>query len=158
MARKYAQIAVTIWDDDDFLDLSPMAQWLYIHLATHPDLSFCGAMEWRPKRIKPKATGLNLELIESAAQELTEGLFIILDEDTEEVLVRSFMRNDGLLKTPNMGSAVGKAYSSVASRYLKGVVVHELKRIQAEQPKWDSFTKLTDVLAKRSINPSEEPA
>ena len=156
MARKYAQIAVTIWDDDDFLDLSPMAQWLYIHLITHPNLSFCGAMEWRPKRIKPKATGLNVELIESAAQELTEALFIILDEDTEEVFVRSFMRNDGLLKMTNMGEAISKAYSAIASRHLKGVMVHELVRLKADQPELKAWPTIENLLGKRAIDPSEQ--
>ena len=153
MARQYGQIKVSIWVDDDFLDLSPMAQWLFIHLSTHADLSHCGVLDWRLKRIVPKANGLTLDVLESAAQELIENVYIVPDEDTEEVLVRSFMRSDGLLKQRNMGAAVAKAYASVASRKIRGIVVHELHRLQAENPEWTSWAALKDAMAGRSINP-----
>lgn len=158
MARQYGQIKVSIWTDDDFLDLSPIAQWLFIHLSTHADLSHCGVTDWRLKRIVPKAVGLTLDLLESAAQELTENFYIIADDDTEEVLVRSFMRSDGLLKQRNMGAAVAKSYASVASRDIRGVVVHELHRLRAENPDWTSWNALTDALASRSIDPRENPS
>lgn len=155
MARQYGQIKVGIWVDDDFLDLSPMAQWLFIHLSTHADLSHCGVVDWRLKRIVPKATGLTIGILESAAQELIDNVYIITDEDTEEVLVRSFMRSDGLLKQRNMGAAVAKAYASVSSRTIRGVVVHELHRLQTENPEWTSWGALKDALGSRSINPRE---
>lgn len=155
MARQYGQIKVGIWVDDDFLDLSPMAQWLFIHLSTHADLSHCGVVDWRLKRIVPKAKGLTLDVLQSAAEELIENVYIMTDEDTEEVLVRSFMRSDGLLKQRNMGAAVAKAYASVSSRAIRGVVVHELHRLKAENPEWTSWGALKDALASRSLNPRE---
>lgn len=155
MARQYGQIKVSIWVDDDFLDLSPMAQWLFIHLSTHADLSHCGVLDWRLKRILPKAAGLTLDLLESAAQELIDGIYIITDDETEEVLVRSFMRSDGLLKQRNMGAAVAKAHASVASRTIRGVVVHELHRLKDENPDWTSWGALKEAMSGRSINPRE---
>ena len=155
MARQYGQIKVSIWVDDDFLDLSPMAQWLFLYLSTHADLSYCGVMDWRPKRIVPKAKGLTFDVLESAAQELIENVYIVADEDTEEVLVRSFMRSDGLLKQRNMGAAVAKAYASVSSRTIRGVVVHELHRLKNENPEWTSWGALSDAMSNRSINPRE---
>lgn len=155
MARKFAQILVTIWNDDDFLDLTVHEQWLYIHLTTHADLSYSGAMDWRPKRIVAKASGLTIADVELAAAVLRAKHYIVVDEDTEEVLVRSFMRNDGMLKQTNMGAAVAKAYASIGSRTITGVVVHELQRLQQENPLWGSWEALTDTLRKRSINPSE---
>lgn len=155
MARTFAQISVSIWGDDDYMDLSLPAQWLYEYLISQPELSYCGVTDWRPKRITPKAKGLTVELIESAAVELVEGLYIITDDDTEEVLVRSFMRNDGLLKQKNMGVAVAKAHASVSSRTLRGIVVHELHRLKQENPSWTSWDGLKDVLPKQAINPSE---
>lgn len=155
MARIYGQTKVSIWADDDFLDLSPMAQWLYWHLSTHPDLSHCGVADWRPKRILPKAKGLTVDLLESAAEELLDGFYIITDEDTEEVLVRSFMRSDGLLKQRNMGAAVAKAHASVASRTIRAVIVHELHRLKDENPDWTSWGALKGAMSGRSMNPRE---
>lgn len=158
MARKFAQIKVTIWDDDDFLDLTMTEQWLYTHLATTDSMSYAGVQDWRPRRIVPKAVDLTLENIMIAAKVLEAKQYIIIDEDTEEVLVRSFMRNDGLLKQINMGAAVSKAYSSIGSRKIRGVVVHELNRLRVENPDWKSWDALADVLAKRAINPFENPS
>lgn len=155
MARKFAQILVTIWDDDDFLDLAAHEQWLYLHLATHADLTYTGVMDWRPRKITPKAADLTLDDITVAAGVLAAKHYLVIDEDTEEVLVRSFMRNDGLLKQKNMGAAVAKAYSSIGSRTLSGVVVHELRRLHTENPNWGSWDALSNVLAKRSLDPSE---
>ncbi|GAA3705865.1 hypothetical protein GCM10023081_47090 [Arthrobacter ginkgonis] len=155
MARVYAQTDVGIWSDDDFLDLGLHAQWLYWHLFSQPDLSYCGVTDWRPKRIVPKAAGLTLGTVLDAARELCERHYIVTDEDTEEVLVRSFVRSDGLLKQRNMGAAVAKAHATIASRTLAGVVVHELQRLHAEHPDWSSWSALESVLSKRSINPYE---
>lgn len=155
MARTFGKTHVGIWADDDFLDLSPMAQWLFWHLFTHPELSYCGITDWRPRRIVPKAAGLTLDVIESAAVELAGGLYVVIDEDTEEVLVRSFMRSDELLKQTNMGAAVAKAHAAIASRTLRGVVVHELQRLRTENPSWKAWSALEDTIRKRPVNPSE---
>lgn len=156
MARKFAQILVTIWDDDDFLDLSVSEQWLYKHIITQADLSYAGVMDWRPKKITQKAADITLEEIEIAASVLMAKNYIIIDDGTEEVLVRSFMRSDGLLKQKNMGAAVAKAYASAGSRQLKGIIVHELHRLRTENPSWGSWEGLVEVMQKRSINPSEK--
>lgn len=158
MARTFAQTHVSIWGDDDFLDLSPMAQWLYWHLYSQPELSYAGVTDWRPGRIVPKSSGLTLDVVESAADELTQACYIVIDDGTEEVLVRSFMRSDGLLKQKNMGAAVAKAYASVASRDIRGVIVHELKRLHEENPTWTSWPALAAILRKRSINPFADAA
>ena len=148
---------VAIWGDDDFLDLSPVAQWLYWRLYSHPDLSYCGAVDWRPKKLVPSARGMTLDVLESAAGELSEARYIVVDEATEEVLVRSFMRSDELLRQKNMGAAVAKAYAAVASRELRGVVVWELVRLHKDNPKWTSWKALSDVLGNRSVDPFAEP-
>lgn len=158
MARTFAQTHVSIWGDDDFLDLSPMAQWLFWHLYSQPDLSYCGVTDWRPGRIVPKAVGLTLDVVESAADELTQARYVITDDTTEEALVRSFVRSDGLLKQKNMGAAVAKAYAAIASREIRGVVVHELNRLHDENRDWTSWDALDGVLRKRSIDPFDPDA
>ena len=46
--RDYAQVRLSIWNDDDFRELSPAAQWLYFLLLTHPTLTSAGVGDWRP--------------------------------------------------------------------------------------------------------------
>lgn len=154
MAGEFTRIRRDIWADDEFLALSVSAQWLYFYLLTS-DINLAGVADWRPKRITPRAVGLSPDVIESAAQELTAGLYIVVDEDTEEALVRSFIKHDGLLKQPNMGVAVAKAYRETSSKMLRGVIVHELRKLARTGGKLNGMDKLSDVLEKPSIDPSD---
>jgi hypothetical protein len=159
MAREYAQIKVAIWSDDDWRNLTPPAQHLYFTLLTSPSLSHCGVVDWRPNRIAAFGFGWGVEDVQAAATELIERLYIVVDEDTEEALIRSFLRNDGLMKQPKMAVAMASAYGAIASSALRGVVVHELNRLRQDQPDlngWGS-TKAQDVLARPSVDPSTYP-
>lgn len=111
-----------------------MAQWLYDALVSQAALSQCGAMEWKPKQIRKLAATLSLEVLESAMQELREGLFVILDEDVDVLLIRSFIRNDVEHSNRNMMVSVIKAWHQIGSMELKQVVIFELMRLRAEQP------------------------
>lgn len=134
MARDHARIRLDIWDDDDWCDLTSNAQWLYKFLLTSPTLTFAGIADWRPARIAAKTRDLKAADVEVFAAELEAGEFVVIDRDSEEVLVRSFVKHDGLLRSPNMAKALVKAFSLIASRSLRGVVVHELKRLEVAQP------------------------
>lgn len=158
MARDYAQVKLDMWGDDSWRALSPGAQHLYLALLTSPSLSNCGVADWRPKRLVSLAAGWALRDLYAAADELVGGLFIVVDEDTEEVLIRSFLRNDGIMKQPKMAAAVANAHTALASHVLRGVVVHELARLRDEQPDlkgWNS--KSTELLAKESVDPATYP-
>ena len=134
MARKYAQIRMSIWSDDDFLDLSPRGQHLYFVLLTDPTLSFCGVADWRPKRLAGRSKGWTVSLVQQAADELAKERYIVVDDDTEEVLVRSFIRNDEVLKQPNLAAAMVSAFSGVSSRELRGVIRDEVWRLSEDSP------------------------
>ena len=56
------------------------------------------------------------------------------DDETEEVLVRSYLRHDGVLTNPNMLKTVKRDYAAVASDLLRGVIAHEANRLRAEYP------------------------
>lgn len=141
MARDYARIRVSINGDDEFEALSADAQWLYMRvLLTHPDLSLAGIVDWRPKRLVGKAADMTLERLTCAAAVLERGRFVLFDLDTEEALVRTYIRNDELLRNPKMAAAVVKAYGSAASKSLRAAIVTEIKRVRSESPAFSSWT------------------
>lgn len=158
MAREYAQIKTSVWIDDDFLDLSREAQHLFFVLCSQMKLTFCGGMTWHPGRLSQLAAGWTVDEVNEAAVELSEALYLVIDSDTDEVLVRSFIRNDGLLGSPNITKAMLRAFSELSSRTLRGVVVHELGRLFEENPALKGWAVCSDLLAKRSIDPSELPS
>lgn len=155
MAREHARIQTAIWLDDDFLDLTVEAQHLYLVLTTQMTLSFCGVTTWHPGRISQLAAGWTVGRVETAAEELSERAYIVIDEVTGEVLVRSFIRNDGLLASPNITKAMYRTYAEIGSRVIRSVVVHELKRLKEEQPLLKGWDVCADLLNKRSAAPSD---
>lgn len=157
MAREHAQVRLDLWNDDDFRVLTRAAQLLYIQLLTSATLNYAGVADWRPRRIAPLSGDGTHEDVEEAATELERGLFIVTDRDTEEVLIRSFLKHDGLLQKPNVTKAMLAAFSSVSSSTLRGVIVHELKKLSARFPEWRAFgmSEVHELLERDSVNPSE---
>lgn len=154
MARDFAKILTRIWSDQDWRALTRDEQWLYMHLVTRSDLSYAGVADWRPKRLTPLATDISVHDVELAAAALQARGYIVIDEDTEEVLVRSYHRNDEALKQTNMGAAVKKAYFDVASSKLMGVIVWELQRLHHDRPGWKGWAGIAEILE----HPAHDPA
>jgi hypothetical protein len=160
MARDHAQIRLDMWGDDDWRKLSVPAQHLYMLLLTSPSLSFCGVADWRPARIAQLAADWSTDDVLKAAAELSDRLFLVIDDETEEVLIRSFVRHDGLMKMPNMATAMATSHAGIASARLRGVVVHELRKLHEKQPDlagWKSKRALA-VLERNAIDPSVNPS
>ncbi|GAB2906943.1 hypothetical protein GCM10027047_01500 [Rhodococcus aerolatus] len=132
--RDHARVYLSIWDDDDFVALSPNAQHLYFVLLTSEDLTYCGVADWRPRRIAKRSRGWTPQHVEAAAAELQSSRFVVVDEDSEEVLLRSFVRRDGLMRQPNMATSMARAARAVVSRPIRRALVHELRRLHTEQP------------------------
>ncbi|MGW2666084.1 hypothetical protein ACWCW7_34455 [Nocardia tengchongensis] len=147
MAREYARLRVSASDDPDVEELSIEAQWLYFKvLLPHPLLSSCGVVDWRPKHLVRKGKNATVVKILAAAAELERARFLMFDLETEQVLLRSYVRRDELLKNPKMAGAVIKAYHAVASRELQAALVTEFKRIREEFPEYSSWSyKDTDA-------------
>lgn len=158
MAREHARVKLSIWDDDDFRALSPAAQHLYFVLTIHPTLSYCGVADWRPSRLTGFASGWTVEAIETAAKELAADLYIVIDEEKEEVLLRSFIRNDELMEQPNLAVAMRKAHRSISSPTLRGIVIHELIRLHHDKPDLKGWAKVSEMLAWPSVDPSANPS
>lgn len=157
MARDHARIHVDIWGDDDWLDLSVEAQMLYFTLYTSSDLSLCGSGTWNPKRLQQVAHGWTIDRIEAAAAELSRGLFLVIDTATDEFLLRSWVKHDGLWRTPNMAVSVANARASLGSRTLRGVVVHEMTKLRKATPESKSWEKETveKMLSQRAVDPAD---
>lgn len=155
MARDHARIRLDIWADDDFRDLSSSAQWLYMHLLTSPDLSFAGVTDWRPPRIAAHTSELTGADVEMFASELEAGEYVVIDRRSEECLIRSFVKHDGLMKSPNMAKALAKDHAAIGSATIRAVVVGQLLRLREQQPNLKGWPHVEKVLEKRSMTPAE---
>lgn len=157
MAKKFAQIRPDIWLDDDWRALTKDAQHLYLLLLTDPEMSYCGVVDWRPPRIVQRAAEWSTIEMMRAAVELSYAFFLVFDQGTEEVMVRSYMRHDGLLSQPRMAVSVANAFGVIGSNKLRAVVVHELARLKKDNPDLPAWEKpqVKTVLRQTTANPKE---
>ncbi|MGN6197343.1 hypothetical protein [Humibacter sp.] len=141
MAREKASINIDIWGDADFRDLTDPAQSLYFKLMSHPKLDYCGVVEFHPGRLAALTREATSDHIMIAAQELSEKFWCVFDQSTDEVLVRGFLRHDGVLLQPRLAVSAAKAYAAVASNKIRAVIVHEVKRFKRENPDLAAWEK-----------------
>jgi len=129
MARAHARILCSILEDEDFQDLSPEAQRLYLILLAQPNLSTAGVLPLTLKRWSRACKATTVDDISKALRELDERRYVLVDEDTEECLIRSFIRNDGIAKQPQMMSNSLRFAREVVSRRLRASLADELRRL-----------------------------
>lgn len=140
MARHYGRIKTSIWADDDFRDLSDAAQALYMRLLSSASLNLCGVCDWRPKRLAMLARDLTEAKVVKAAQELVSRRYIVIDEDTEEALVRTFIKHESIMANPKLAAGLDATFSEVVSSKLRRAIGAELLKLRLSDPDlkgWD---------------------
>lgn len=164
MARTSAYVKTSIWSDE-FRALPRDAQHLYIAIWTSAGLSYAGVADWRPARIAKVAADLTPDKVIEAGLILHRELYIVVDEETEEVLVRSFIRNDGLMEQPNVAAAMVTDYDRIASPAIRGVIVYELQRLFEEAPELKGWRdpktdkeRASALLGNPSVDPCLNPS
>lgn len=151
--RQYALIHRAILDDPSWRCLTRSQQNLYLLLLLKLSTNLCGVVDWRPKKLAVNASDMTVETIEADAVVLEKKLYIVRDEDTDEVLIRSFLRNDAPLKSSKTAIAVRSSYTDTASSKLRGVIVFELQRLYKEQRDWQGWDQVRGLLDLPSIDP-----
>lgn len=161
LAREHANLRLDMWGDEDWRALSMPAQWLYELLLTHPKTNRAGVCDWRPKRLAPLARGVSAADVRAMSVELEAGFFIVTDDDTEEVLVRSYVKHDGVMKQPNMAVTMANDWTGIASERLRRVVAFEVQKLRDEQPDlpgWKSEKALMTLLSTEGLNVKIDPS
>ena len=95
MSGEYAKIFKRIWGDPDFKTLNIEEQALYIKLFSQTDISMAGVLTLATTRWATQTDGLTVPKVEKTLRTLEQRGYIVTDPDTQEVLLRSYIRNDG---------------------------------------------------------------
>lgn len=157
MARSEARIAVSIWSDPDFIALSPLAQRLFLFLISQPDLAHDGVLALRERRWSKAAAGLTPAQIRQHLAELAEARFVVIDEDTEELLVRSFIRRDQVYRQPNVLRSAANHLKTVTSPVIRAAIGEELRRVAAASDIGDAARAIVAEMLD-ALNPSGNPS
>lgn len=133
MSRAYAQVFKDIWSDDDFRDLENGPQRLYLFLLSQPNINYAGVLMLSPRRWASRSKGYSEAQLLADLAVLVERRYVLVDEDEEEVLVRSFIRNDGLWKNPKTMKSAHRDALATGSRRLRHALAVELGRLPLEE-------------------------
>lgn len=133
MARGHGRILTSIWEDGDFKALDPAEQRLYLFLISQPNLNHAGLLDLTLRRWARKARGLTMAELEKTITALEDARFIVVDEDTEELLIRSFVRNDGVWRMPKVMGAMVSGALEISSKRLQAALLSEMDRIPLDE-------------------------
>ncbi|RXS78890.1 hypothetical protein EST92_19860, partial [Streptomyces sp. TM32] len=133
MARGHGRILTSIWDDADFLAMDEREQRLYLFLISQPNLNHAGLLDLTLRRWSRKARGLTSAELEKLLQALEAARFIVMDDETEELLIRSFVRNDGVWKQPKVMGAMVSGALEISSWRLRSALLAEVARIPLQE-------------------------
>lgn len=130
MSRKFGKVLCTAWNDPQWLALSDAAMVLYVSMISQHDISPAGVLPLTERRWKGYLDG-GLNAVSEALDELTDTGFVLVDEDTAEVLVRTFIKHDGRLQNANLGASVHRAVGQIHSERLRNVAERAISDITA---------------------------
>lgn len=135
MAREYAKIRTDIWGDEDWRQVGGAAKLLYFMLLSHATLTYAGVADWRPNRIAPLLDPAWTRAdVEALAVELQSRHLVVVNDETEEVLIRSFIKHDGVMRQPRLAVAMASAFSAVSCARIKSVIAFEVQKLRVEDP------------------------
>jgi hypothetical protein len=126
MARRFARFTTDLNLDEDWRILLPREQWLFFILCIQPNLSLVGCMDYRPQKLAVLSAG-DRATVEAAADGLERSRYVCIDRETEEILIRSFTRHDGIqVANGKLRKGFWSAYRQVASAGLRKVAVDNM--------------------------------
>lgn len=129
MARSYANIFTAIWRDPDWRALDRGDQQFYVLLVTQPNISAAGMLPMTTGRWAAMADDSTADTIQVSLRKLAAARFIAVDEMTEELLVRSFVRHDNGYGNRKRRVVIESAAGEIESRTLRQVLAVELVRL-----------------------------
>lgn len=127
MARSHAKILSSIWSDPDFCARSSGAQRLYMLLLSQPRLTLVGLLDYMPAKWAKLASDTTVESVLECLAELSEHRYVFIDEDTDELVIRTFLRHDGFVgRNSNLLKGMWSAWATIRSPKLRATVVENM--------------------------------
>ena len=119
MARSYASLTTATAEDADWCALTSELQWAYILLLRLPKMSLAGCVDVKLRPWARLAADVDEMDLASLFAGLEQRRFIRWDRDTDEIAVRTFIRNDRVLQNRNSGKGMWVAWAAIESADLR---------------------------------------
>ena len=162
MARSHGRIKVGIWGDDDFCSLTRSAQRAYFMLLSQQLITNCGVLSYTPRRWARLAADATIDNTAEALTELQAARFVLIDQETDEILIRTYIEHDGILTSPNLTKAAIREYETITSVRIKRALAEQFPELFQErflelfsepflEPIWEQFPE--PLLSARAVAP-----
>lgn len=126
---EYGKLLSRIWSDPEFTKLDARSQQLYALLISYSTRNLAGVLPMTLKRWAGCTADSTVENITESLKRLSRRRFVVVDWDTEELLVRTYIRNDEVYKQPNLMQAARKFCRQVESVSLRWALFDELTKL-----------------------------
>jgi hypothetical protein len=160
VAREHGRILCSIWNDPAFVALDGTLQRAYFVLLSEQSINNAGVVAITLRRWSKLAPDTPEDDFGKHLRVLADHRFLVIDWDTEELLVRSFIRGDGVFKQPHVLLNAVRVAAGVRSPELRAALALELRRVNAAGrvlPKYRS--EVEGMLSSLSPeNPSRNPS
>jgi hypothetical protein len=160
VAREYGKLKKSRWRDSHWAKLTADAQWLYTYLLSQPSTDTAGVFPIQVSKWAKGAADMTVERVKAAAKILADNQFIIVDWDTEEGLLRTYIADDeagGLIFIGALNRAVQAQSSILRRRLLEEILRLERTFTDREQARIDELADALDDPAESAASPSPSP-
>lgn len=125
MARSHAIVHSSILESD-LSERSIPSQLLYRQLMERPERNTLGVITYRPGSWVKYLPGLTTADVEELVVELEHYGFLVVDRDELELIHRTHMHHDGVLKQPQVLMAAAKARTAVESKKIGAAIDEQI--------------------------------
>ncbi len=144
-ARQFGKLLKANWGRDAWTQLSTDAQWLYAYIVSQPTTDTAGVFPVRLSKWAKGSPDMTADRVKAAATLLVDTGWIVVDHDTEEGLLRNYIRDDWAGDLIFKG-ALSRA-ALIQSVRLRAVRLAEIQWLKCERPifKDDQLSLIADL-------------
>lgn len=131
MARTESRFRTSAWRDSDWLSLPFTHKAVYKMVLDQGEVQYTGVVALTANKWS-RLFGLPLDELVAIIEDLDESRYFIADWEYEELLIRTFIRNDEVYRQPNLMRSALRSLGSTASLRIRAEILLELERLEAD--------------------------
>jgi hypothetical protein len=131
MARSHVRLQFGMWRKDGHDETTKDARWLYVTILSDETLNQAGMVRLSIDLWADDA-GMTAEETREALRELVDRRFVVVDR--HELLVRTFIRNDGVADQPNVLRNALELARQIRSPTIRRALAVELRKLPPAPP------------------------
>jgi hypothetical protein len=119
VARSLGIVKTSIWGDEDFRALRRDEQRAYVLLISQPQINNCGVLPYTLRKWARLALDDDPQILGEALEVLHGTRFIVVDADSDELLVRTFIKHDKIETQPRLLEAAVREFKEIESALIR---------------------------------------